>query len=64
VISVRQANALSLASFRHPFTGLPLPLTNTSPYRAYKGLAPPSIGALPGATKKKEPGFTSSFYFE
>jgi len=49
VVSVRQANVLSPASFRHPLTGLPLPLTNTSPYRVYKELAPSSINALPGA---------------
>jgi hypothetical protein len=55
VISVRQANALSLASFRHPLTGLPLPLTNTSPYRAHEGLSPSGISALPGAHKKRLP---------
>jgi len=55
VISFRQASVLSWASFRHPLTGLPLPLTNTSPYRAYEGLAPSSISALPGAQNKNLP---------
>jgi hypothetical protein len=53
VISVRQASVLSQASFRHSLTGLPLPLTNTSPYRAYEGLSPSSIIALPSAQKKR-----------
>jgi hypothetical protein len=31
---------------------LPLPLTNASPYWVHRGLAPPSVCALPGAHKK------------
>jgi hypothetical protein len=51
-IPVRQASALPLASFRHPLTGLPLPLASASPYQVHKGLSPSSISALPDAHKK------------
>jgi len=51
-VSVRQTSALPEASFRHPLTSLPLPLANTSPYRVYRGLSPPSNCAMPGAPQK------------
>jgi hypothetical protein len=63
VVSVRQASVLSQASFRHSLTGLPLPLTNTSPYRAYEGLSPSSISALPGAQKKREQNCSLNLFF-
>ena len=47
-VPVRQTSVLPQASFRHPLTSLPLPLANASPYRVHRGLAPPSICAMPG----------------
>jgi hypothetical protein len=52
-VSVRQTSALPQTSFRHSLTSLPLPLANASPYRAYRGLSPPNISALPGTPQKK-----------
>ena len=52
-VPVCQASVLLPASFRHPLTSLPLPLANASPYRAHRGLAPPSVSALPGAQRKR-----------
>jgi len=51
-VPVRQTSVLPSASFRHPLTSLPLPLANASPYRAHRGLAPPSISALPGTPQR------------
>jgi len=52
-VPVRQTSVLPSASFRHPLASLPLPSANASPYRARRGLAPPSISALPGTPMKK-----------
>jgi hypothetical protein len=52
-ISVRQASVLPSASFRHPFTSLPLPAANASPYRVHRGLPPPTISALPGSSRQQ-----------
>lgn len=54
-VPVRQTSVLPSASFRHPLTSLPLPSANASPYRVHRGLAPPSISALPGTPRKKPP---------
>jgi len=54
-VPVRQTSVLPSASFRHSLTGLPLLSANASPYRVHRGLAPPSISALPGTHKKTAP---------
>ena len=54
-VPVRQTSDLPKASFRLSLASLPLPSANTSPYRVYRGLSPPSNCAMPGAPQKSCP---------